>query len=93
MNGHSAVNKRICNVNKVKRKELYGKLLMIAILFMVVPWIMVVWTAMTGLTWAGRYSPGRIANEEDRTHSRHVAVLATVIAAPVAFWAAMKRRE
>jgi len=80
-------------MDKVKRKELYGKILMIAILFMVVPWIMVVWTETTGLTWAGKYTPGRIATEKDRTRSRHVAVLSTVIAAPVVFWAAIKRRE
>ena len=80
-------------MDKVKRKELYGKILMIAILFMVVPWIMVVWTETTGLTWAGKYTPGRIAAEDDRTRSRHVALLSTVIAAPVAFWAATQRRR
>lgn len=81
-------------MNKAKRREVYGKVLMIAILFMVVPWIPAVWTATTGLTWAGRYSRGgRIATEEDRTRSRHVAVLSTVIAAPVAFWAATQRRR
>ena len=77
----------------MKRKELYGTILMIAILFMVVPWIMVAWTETTGLTWARRYRYGRIATEEDRTSSRHAAVLATVIAAPVAFWAATQRRR
>ena len=81
-------------MNKVKQKVLYGKVLMIAILFMVVPWIIVVWTETTGLTWAGRYSRGgRIATEKDRTRSRHVALLSTVIAAPVAFWAATQRRR
>ena len=80
-------------MDKVKQKELYGKILMIAILFIVVPWIMFVWTATTGLTVATRYSRGRIATEADRTRSRHAAVLSTVIAAPVALWAGMQRRR
>ena len=80
-------------MNDAKRRELYGTILMIAILFIVVPWIVVVWTETTGLTWAGRYSRGRIATEDDRTRSRHAAVLSTVIAAPVALWAATQRRR
>ena len=80
-------------MDKMKLRELYGKILMIAILFIVVPWIMVIWTATTGLTVATRSARGRIATEEDRTRSRHVAVLATVFAAPVAFWAGMQRRR
>ena len=81
-------------MNKVKQKEFYGKVLMIAIAVLAAVWISFAWTAMTGLTWAGRYSRGgRIATEKDRTRSRHIAVLTTMIAAPVALWSAMQWRR
>ena len=66
---------------------------MVAIAFLFAAWLSFAWTAMTGLTWASRTARGRIATEDDRARSRHAAVLTTVIAGPVALWAAMKRRQ
>ena len=66
---------------------------MVAVMSIVVVWLSVAWTAMTGLTWATRSAPGRNASEEDRTRARHVAVLTTVIAGPIALLAARKRRQ
>jgi hypothetical protein len=80
-------------MNKVKQNELYGRILMIAIAFIAAAWVSVAWTALTGFTFATRWSRGRVATEQDRTRSRHIAVLTTVIAGPVALWAGMKRRR
>ncbi len=75
------------------QKDFYGKLLLIAVAFLAAAWLSFTWTATTGLTFATRRAPGRIATEEDRTRSRHLVVLVTVIAGPVALWAAMNRRR
>ena len=76
----------------VSQKDLRGKVLTIALAFLAAAWLSFLWTAMTGLTFATRRAPGRIATDEDRVRSRHLVVLVTVIAGPVALWAATKRR-
>lgn len=67
---------------------------MITVAFLCVAWLSFAWTAMTGLTFATRSARGRVATEEDRARTRHIAVLTTVIAGPIALLAArMKRRQ
>ena len=80
-------------MNKMKRKELWGRILTIALAFVIAPWIMFGWTAATGLTFATRSARGRPAAEEDRQRVRHIAVLSTVFAGPVALWSAMMRKR
>lgn len=82
-------------MNKVKRRELWSNVLMLALAALIAAWLGFAWTAATGLTFVGSrsYSEGRWANAEDRTRVRHVAVMTTVIAGPVALWAAMMRKR
>ncbi|HEX6099496.1 MAG TPA: hypothetical protein VF432_24495 [Thermoanaerobaculia bacterium] len=77
----------------MNRKDPYGALFTLAIASLVAVWLSFAWTAVTGLTLATRSSRGRFATEEDRARSRHIAVLTTVIAVPVALWAGMMRRR
>lgn len=76
-----------------RRREFWNNILLIAIAAFVVAWVSFAWTATTGLTFVTRTATGRFANAEDRTRSRTVAVLTTVIAAPVALLAAMQRKR
>ena len=82
-------------MNDEKRKELWNNLLMVAIMAIVVSWLAFAWTTSTGLTFAGGRSnvEGRWANAEERVRVRHVAVLTTVFAVPLALWAAMMRKR
>jgi hypothetical protein len=93
MNGHSFVNRLGIARSAMNRKDPYGALLTLAIAFLVVVWLSVAWTAITGLTFATRTARGRVATEEDRARSRHIAVLTTAIAGPLALWAGMMRRR
>jgi uncharacterized membrane protein YhaH (DUF805 family) len=77
----------------LKRREFWNNILILAIAAFAVAWVSFAWTAMTGLTFVTRSARGRVANAEDRTHTRTVAVLTTVIAAPVALLAAMQRKR
>lgn len=76
----------------MRRKELWDNILIIAVAAVVVAWVAFVWTSTTGLTFVTR-SGGRIANAEDRTRTKTVAVLTTVIAVPAALLAAMQRKR
>ena len=70
--------------------------LVYAILFLTAGWVSCTWTATTGLTFTAYQPPyklGRIATEDEIEHSRHVAVLTTIIAGPIAVWAALKKLE
>lgn len=77
----------------MKRKDLRTSILTLAIAFLFAAWMRFAWTATTGLTFATRSARGRVATEEDRANSRHIAVLTTILAGPVALWAAMAKKR
>ena len=79
-----------------KRRLATTLVLVYALLFLTAGWVSCTWTATTGLTftvYGAPYSPGRVATEDEIEHSRHVAVLTTIIAGPIAVWAVLKKLE
>ena len=67
-----------------RSREIYGTLLLVAVLFVVVPWLMFIYEASTGVTVATRYRLGENATPKDLASSRRMAIGATCFFGPVA---------
>lgn len=80
-------------MNPRRRRDIYSNLLIIAIAALIAAWMSFAWTFTTGLTFTTRSSRGRIATEADSNRSKHIAVLTTIVAGPMAWWSALKRKQ
>ncbi len=67
-----------------RSRETYGKLLMIAVVFVVVPWLMFLYEASTGLTVASKYRLGENSTPQHLASTRRLAIGVSCFFVPVA---------
>jgi len=75
------------------KRDFKRTLLMVATLFVVVPWLMYAYEASTGLTVAPKYRLGEMSNPQHLAATRRTAIAATIFAGPIAIWAFLATRE
>ena len=75
------------------KRDTLRTLLMVAILFVVVPWLMYAYEASTGLTVAPKYRIGEMSNPQHLAATRTKAVAATIFAGPIAIWCFLATRN
>ena len=75
------------------KRETIRKILMVATIFVVVPWLMYAYEASTGLTVAPKYGIGEMSNPQHLAATRRTAIATTIFVGPIAIWCFLASRE
>jgi len=78
---------------RAKRRELWSKVLMVALLLIAVPWMMYFWERTTGVTAAGRFTIGKNSSAASLSSAFNRAFGTTVVALPFVLLSMTKRRQ
>ena len=76
-----------------RSKEVYGRILLIAVTIIVMLWISFLWEASTGLTIASRRSLGENSTPKHLAATRRLAIGVTCFFGPIALWCFLVTRE
>jgi Mn2+/Fe2+ NRAMP family transporter len=74
-------------------KQRWDTALMVAVCFVLIPWLMLAWVAGTGTTYTSSSRQGRNATEDDFYRYRKTAMATTIFVTPVAVFLFVARRR